>query len=78
MLVAAGWDGTLYTWKLQYNEHSTPKALIQPITQQKVDGPVLGLCWQADSPGILLACADNNIKKWDLQSNQISNIGAHT
>ena len=45
MLVAAGWDGTLYTWKLQYNEHGTPKALIQPITQQKVDGPILGLCW---------------------------------
>ena len=66
LLVAASWDGTISTWKLMYNEHSTPKAGIQPMMQQKVDCPVLGICWQADSPAILLACADNSIKKWDL------------
>ena len=26
---------------------------------------------------MLIACADNNIKKWDVTSNQVVNIGAH-
>jgi hypothetical protein len=36
---------------------------------QKVAAAVLGLSWQLDAPGILIACADNNIYKWDLSSN---------
>ena len=39
--------------------------------------PVLGLCWQIDCAGILFACADHNIKKWDLNTNQISVVGQH-
>ena len=39
--------------------------------------PILGMCWRADSPALLLACADNQIKKWDFQMNQISTIGQH-
>lgn len=35
------------------------------------------MSWQLDNAGILLACADNNIYKWDLTSNQVGVIGAH-
>ena len=37
----------------------------------------MGMCWQQDAPAVLLACADNSIKKWDLSSNQIVAIGEH-
>ena len=30
------------------------------------------MCWQVDAAALLLACADNTIKKWDLNSNQVS------
>ena len=77
LLVASCWDGTIFTWKIAYNEHSNPKAHTQLIAQQRVDMPVLGLCWQIESPGILFACADNNIKRWDLQTNQMTVVGQH-
>jgi hypothetical protein len=49
------------------------------MMQQKVEAPILGMCWQVDSPAILLACADNNIRKWDLTNpnNGVAVIGQH-
>ena len=36
------------------------------------------MCWQADAVCLLLACADNQIKKFDLNTRQVTNIGSHT
>ena len=36
------------------------------------------MCWQVDQVAVLLACADNTIKKYDLNSNQITTVGQHT
>lgn len=47
------------------------------MVNQAIAVPVLGMCWQVDAPALLLACADNTIKKWDLPSNQVSVIGQH-
>ena len=40
--------------------------------------PVLGLCWQPEAQALLIASADNNIKRWDLQSNTVTAVGAHS
>jgi hypothetical protein len=47
------------------------------MTNTKVPCPVLGLKWQVDHCALLLACADNKIKKWDLQANQVFDVGYH-
>lgn len=39
---------------------------------------MLGICWCVDQAGLVLACADNTIKKWDLASNQVVPIGGHS
>lgn len=36
------------------------------------------MCWQVDAVAILLACADNTIKKFDVQTQQTVVIGQHT
>ena len=48
------------------------------MLQNNAQAPVLGVCWCPDQQALLIACADNNIKKWDLQSNQVIIVGAHT
>jgi WD40 repeat protein len=48
------------------------------MLQNNAGAPILGMCWCIDQPAVLLACADNNIKKWDLPSNQIAPVGQHT
>jgi len=35
------------------------------------------MCWQADATALLLACADNTIKKFDVQAQQVSVVGQH-
>lgn len=44
---------------------------------QSLGVPILGICWQVDAPALLLACADNSVKKWDLNSNQLCTLGEH-
>ena len=48
------------------------------MLQNSAQAPVLGVCWCIDQPALLIACADNFIKKWDLPSNQVINVGQHT
>ena len=71
MLAGACWDGTIFVWKVDYNMHVSQsiKAQTSPMMSQNVQVPILGLCWQEDAVGILLACADNQIRKYDLNSN---------
>jgi len=40
--------------------------------------PVLGLCWQPEAQALLIASADNNIKRWDLATNQLTVVGGHS
>ena len=47
------------------------------MLQNNAGGPILGVCWCIEQPALLIACADNNIKKWDLPTNQIITVGAH-
>jgi len=35
------------------------------------------MCWQLDAVALLIACSDNTLKKWDLNTNQISVIAQH-
>ena len=55
------------------------QAQTQVMLQGSTGGaPILGAIWCIDQVGVLLACADNNIKKWDLTSNQVVNVGSHS
>lgn len=69
MLACAAWDGSIRVWKLMHNSAYEPRVQVQPLAAQNVQVPVLGICWQVDSPALLMACSDNQIKKWDLASN---------
>lgn len=46
-----------------------PTGQANQMAVQKTPAVILGASWQLDQPGILLACADNNIYKWDLATN---------
>lgn len=50
---------------------------VQPQSSTNVQSPILGMNWQVDSPALLLACADNRILRWCLQTNQVFPIGQH-
>jgi mRNA export factor len=50
----------------------------QVMLNTNVGVPILGICWCPEKPALLLACADNAIKLWDLPSNQVMQVGSHT
>lgn len=73
LLAVACWDGSIVIWKVAQGPNRS--ANYQPMINQNIGMPVLGFCWQVDSAALLLACSDNTIKKWDLPTNMIQNIG---
>ena len=45
------------------------------MISNQAGSPILGISWQVDAVALLFCCADNSIRKWDLNSNQIAVIG---
>jgi WD40 repeat protein len=79
-MAVAQWDGTISVWQLACNQTmmgQKPTGQGNQMAVQKVAAAVLGMSWQLDAMGILIACADNNIYKWDLGSNQVGPIASH-
>jgi len=37
----------------------------------------LGFCWNPTAAQIFLGCGDNKVRVWDLQSNQVAEVGSH-
>ena len=69
LLFAGFWDGNMMIYQAQLPA-TGDKAQTQIMLQGSTGGvPILGAIWCIDQVGILLACADNNIKKWNFQSN---------
>lgn len=52
--------------------------IANPILNTKNGAPVLGICWLPDQMGLLIASADNLVKKWDLVTNQLIPVGQHS
>lgn len=70
-LVATAWDGEVYCYEVQSNGQAVPKASI------KHDAPVLCSDWSHDGSAVFSAGCDNQAKKWDLATNQPSQVAQH-
>eukprot|EP00347_Sterkiella_histriomuscorum_P017243 403350135 len=75
ILAVASWDGNIVIYRTQ-DDGKVIQA--QFMLQTNAGGPVLGICWQPDAQALLIACADNNIKRWDLGQNSVNVVGQHT
>ena len=73
-------------WQIQYDQmlmdnnfSKQPQcaAKVQQGGAQNLGCPILGMTWQADQFALLYACADNTIKKWDVDGNQVHTLGQH-
>ncbi|XP_064535939.1 protein Rae1 [Drosophila montana] len=71
MLCAGSWDQTVRTWHVEMNGTTTPNGFC------KVNSPVLDVSWSDDSNKVYLSTAGREVHQWDLQSNQLTQIGAH-
>jgi len=70
-LYAASWDNTVRIWNVGMNGVSTP------IMSCNVSAPVMDVSWSNDSSKIYLCSSGCEVYQWDLQSNQLIQIGAH-
>jgi len=70
-LVAGSWDNNVRCWQIQQNGQSDPKS------QQTMQGPILDVCWHDDGTKVFMASCDKQVKMWDLQSNQATQVAAH-
>lgn len=70
----SSWDGLVKVWEVSksYNGVST-----KAVGGTSMDASVLGHCWAPDNSYIFGACADNQVKMWDLKANQVQQVGVH-
>ena len=47
------------------------------MTQSNAGSAILGMCWQQEACGILVACDDKSVKRFDPQSNQMVPVAQH-
>ena len=40
-------------------------------------GPILDVCWHDDGTKVFMASCDKQVKMWDLQSNQATQVAGH-
>ncbi|CAJ0578419.1 unnamed protein product, partial [Mesorhabditis spiculigera] len=71
LLACGAWDGTARIWQVNEQGQSEGKA------EQKLPAPILDIEWFDDSSKLFLACADKEVRCWDLASNQIATVGTH-
>mmetsp|Transcript_21786 Transcript_21786/g.53937 ORF Transcript_21786/g.53937 Transcript_21786/m.53937 type:complete len:357 (-) Transcript_21786:114-1184(-) len=70
-LVATSWDCDVLCYEVTANGQAVPKASI------KHEAPVLCSAWNADGTAVFSAGCDNMAKKWDLATNQPTQVAKH-
>lgn len=70
-LVATSWDCDVLCYEVQANGQAVPKASI------KHEAPVLCSAWNADGSAVFSGGCDNQVKKWDLATNQPTQVAGH-
>ena len=77
MLAATTFEGQLNIFRIDHSDDGTnPRpANVQQLAANNTQVPILGMTWQADAVAILLACADNTIKKFDVNTQKVDVIG---
>ncbi|KAH8355242.1 hypothetical protein KR093_009397, partial [Drosophila rubida] len=70
-LCAASWDQTARIWQVEMNGMTTPRCYC------KLNSPVLDISWSDDGFKVYLCTSGHEVHQWDLQSNQLTQIGSH-
>ena len=82
-LAAASWDGSCKVWEIAgkltgYGMSQRLQVETKYCGEQKPDGgPILGLDWRNDSSCIYLGTSSQFVKRWDIQSGKVEDIGKH-
>lgn len=71
LLCAGSWDSKASIWEIDQSGNNILKA------QTTLTEPVLSVSWKSDISGVILGGCDNQVKLWDLASNQTQTIGMH-
>ncbi|KAH8298522.1 hypothetical protein KR044_009483 [Drosophila immigrans] len=71
LLCAGSWDQTARIWQVDMNGTTTSRCCC------KVNSPILDISWSDDGRQIYLSTTGNEVHQWDMQSNQLTQIGAH-
>lgn len=71
LLCAAGWDSKASIWEI------TPDGKCAPKLQTTAPEPLLSVSWLTDASNVFLGCCDSQIRRWDINSSQLSPIGQH-
>ncbi len=65
------WDGEVRCYELSESAQCVVKASVHMGT------PVLCSAWMGDSASILAGCADKELRRWDVESGQVTTVGRH-
>lgn len=70
-LIGTSWDNQVRCWEIQQNGQAVPKSATNHAA------PVLCSAWSADGNSVFSGGCDNQAKKWDLASNQSTQVAQH-
>ncbi|OQV21814.1 mRNA export factor [Hypsibius exemplaris] len=84
-LASGSWDGLVRLWEVNIpsaqqnaqNQVIPPNIQAAPKAQQTAGGPVMDLSYSDDGSKIFFGSTDKTLKMWDLNSNQVTQIGSH-
>ena len=71
LLCGSSWSGNTAIWEINQAGQNMQK------TQTSQTDPVFSVSWKNDLSSIFLAGADNQVKLWDLSTNNVRPIGMH-
>lgn len=70
-LIGTSWANDIRLWEIRENGTSLPKSF------KTHDGPVMSATWSNDGSKIFTASCDKTVRMWDLNSDQLMQIGQH-
>jgi len=70
-LCASAWDGSVSVYEVSANGVCLPRA------KSTQGSPTLCSAWSADGTQVLSGSCDNNVRLWNVASNQILTVGQH-
>lgn len=88
ILASGGWDNSIRLFNVQYqlnslnnfnNNNNAKSASINAnmIATKQLNNPVLGLCWKPNTSNLLISDCEGGLFNYDIQSNNIIQIGKH-
>eukprot|EP00127_Corallochytrium_limacisporum_P003279 Clim_evm128s147 gene=Clim_evmTU128s147 len=75
-MVAGSWDNHLRLWEIARGGIGG-QVQSKPLMESAREGPVLSAAWHAEGKQIFSGDAAKAVKVWDLQSQQVQQVGVH-